>query len=69
MIFACLINGRGGTELNTLALDIFLASRRATLFSIVFSLSLKRRIIFMNLDSRKRNVVGNNTLVTVGIPE
>ena len=69
MIFACLNNGRGGTELNTLGLDIFLASRRATLFSIVFSLSIKRRIIFMNLDSRKRNVVGNTTLVTVRIPE
>jgi len=36
MIFARLTNGCGGTELNNLALDISLASRRAVLVSTNF---------------------------------
>jgi len=60
--------GCGGTELNTLALDVSLPSHWAVLISTDFSLSLKRRIIFMNLDSRKRKVVGKTTLVTFRFP-
>ena len=69
MIFARLKNGCGGTELSTLALDISLVSRRRVLVSTDFSLSLKWRIIFMNLDSRKRKVVGKTTLVIFRFPE